>query len=45
MKTKAAGDGTNIKGQIKFQVFMNDIRMLKLKEKVSASESIALTKA
>ena len=24
---------------------MNDIRMLKLKEKVSASESIALTKA
>lgn len=44
-KTKAAGDGTNLKGSIKFQVFMNDIGMLKLKDKIPASESIALTKA
>jgi len=44
-KTKSAGDGTNLKGSIKFQVFMNDIGMLKLKDKIPASESIALTKA
>lgn len=42
---KNTGDGTNCKGSIDFQVFINDIGMLKLKDKVAASTSIALTKA
>lgn len=42
-KVNGAGEGINLKGY-DFQNFINDIGMLKLREKISASASISMTK-
>ena len=44
-KTKTGGDAATYKGSIDFQVFINEIGMQKLRDKVAASSSIVLTKA
>ena len=43
-KINVGGDAASFKGSIDFQVFINEIGMSKLKEKVEASASIALSK-